>query len=268
MNKIVSLKQAVSMVKDNDVIAIGGNVLHRVPHQFVYELVRNHVRNLDVIKTAGAHDVDVLCLGENVGSVAAGFISYETEYGLCRCYRRAVESGKVRADEHACYTVISAIRAAVQGVPFMPFRGLTGSDLHSRNYFAMVADPFTGEEVPVVRAIKPDVAVIHVQEADVYGNARIYGPVYEDLLFAKAAKKVILTAEKIITNEEIRDDGSLTVIPGFMVDAVVELPNGAVPGSCAICYDINRDMLDEFKQLKSKEELERYLVKYERRENV
>jgi len=91
MNKLVSLEQAVSMVKDGDIIALGGNVLHRAPHKFVYELIKSKVKNLEVIKTAGAHDVDVMCLGESVKSVAAGFISYETEYGLCRNYRRSVE---------------------------------------------------------------------------------------------------------------------------------------------------------------------------------
>lgn len=265
MNKIMTLKQAVSMVKDGDIVALGGNVLHRAPHKFVYEMIKHNVNNLEIIKTAGAHDVDVLCLADCVRSVAAGFISYETEYGLCKNYRNAVEGGKVTAKEHACYTVISAVRASVQGVPFMPFRGLTGSDLHKRDYFEMVKDPFTGEEVPVVKAITPDVTILHVHEADSMGNARIYGPVYEDLLFAKASKKVIITTEKIITNEEVRDHGELTSIPGFLVDAVVHLPQGAVPGSMAGIYDINREMLDAFKQIKTKDELETYLSKYERK---
>ncbi len=262
MNKIVSIEKAVSMVKDGDIIALGGNVLHRAPHKFVYELIKNNVKNLELIKTAGAHDVDIMCLGESVKSISAGFISYETEYGLCRNYRYSVENGSVRADEHACYTIISAVRAAIQGVSFMPFRGLTGSDLQSRNYFAKIKDPFTDEEIPVVKAIKPDVAVIHAHEADEYGNTRIYGPVYEDLLFAKAAKCVIVTVEKVITNEEIRNNGRLTTIPGFIVNAVVELPKGAMPGTCSGLYDINREMLDEFKQIKTKDELETYLAKY------
>lgn len=260
MNKIVTINEAVSMVKDGDVVALGGNVLHRAPHQFVYELIKNNVKDLEVVKTAGAHDVDVLCLAECVKSVAAGFISYETEYGLCKNYRNAVEGGKVKADEHACYTVISAVRASVQGVPFMPFRGLTGSDLLGRDYFEMMKDPFTGEEVPVVKAITPDVTILHVHEADCFGNARIYGPVYEDLLFAKAAKKVIITTEKIITNEEVRSHGEMTSIPGFLVDAVVELPQGALPGSMAGVYDIHREKLDEFKLLKTKDELDAYLA--------
>lgn len=262
MNKLVSLDDAIAMVHDGDVVAIGGNVLHRAPHKFIYEMIKKGIKDLDVVKTAGAHDVDILCFSESTRSVAAGFISYETEYGLCRNYRRAVESGRVRADEHACYTVISAIRGAIQGIPFMPFRGLTGSDLHSRDYFHMIQDPFTGEEIPVVKTIKPDVAIIHVQEADEQGNARIYGPIYEDVLFAKAAKRVIITAEKIITNDEIRKQGDKTTIPGFLVEAVVEIPKGAVPGTCAGLYDLDRTMLDEFMAMKSKDELNAYLAKY------
>ena len=99
------------------------------------------------VKTAGAMDVDALCLAGCAASVDAGFISYESQYGLAQRYRRSVQSGLVRANEHACYTVISALRAASYGIPFMPVRGLKVSDLRKVNdYFADVTDPFTGEE--------------------------------------------------------------------------------------------------------------------------
>lgn len=262
MSKLINLNDAVTLIKDNDVIALGGNVLHRAPHQFVYALIKKGIKNLEIVKTAGAHDVDILCLGGCARSVIAGFISYETEYGLCKNYRNAVESGEVKAYEHACYTVISGIRAAIQGVPFMPVKGMVGSDLLQKDYFKVIKDPFTGEEVVTVKVIKPEVAIIHVQEADIDGNARIIGPVYEDILFAKAAKKVIITTEKIISNDEIRQQSHLTSIPGFLVDAVVELPSGAKPGTCAGVYDIDHNVLKAFKTIETRDEMMDYLNKF------
>lgn len=259
MSKLVSLKEAVELVNSNDSIAFGGNVLHRTPHRFIYELALSDKKNLEVIKTAGAHDVDVLSATGKVKSVIGGFISYETEYGLCSFYRKGVESGEVKAKEHACYTVISGLRASIQGVPFMPLRGMVGSQLLNEDYFELIESPFEKEELVAVKAIIPNVAVIHVQEADVDGNSRIYGPQYEDVLFAKASGKVIITTEKIIKKEEVQENGYLTNVPGFLVDAVVELPNGANPGTCAGLYDLDHKMLSEFKKLKSKDEVTEYL---------
>src|SRR5690606_28472433 len=129
---------------------------------------------LRLVKTAGAQDIDLLCAAGSVKSVDAGFVSYETEFGLAMHYRKAVEAGDVIGNEHACYTVICALRAAASGAPFMPVVGLTGSDLIKTNdYFKVIPDPFGGEPVTVVKAIIPDVAIIHVQVADEAGNAII-----------------------------------------------------------------------------------------------
>ena len=147
MNKLTTLEQAVSLIGDGACVGLGGNTLNRAPMAAVFEMVREKKRGLRVVKTAGAMDVDALCLAGCAASVDAGFISYESQYGLAQRYRRSVQSGLVRANEHACYTVISALRAASYGIPFMPVRGLKVSDLRKVNdYFADVTDPFTGEE--------------------------------------------------------------------------------------------------------------------------
>ena len=146
MNKLTTLEQAVSLIGDGACVGLGGNTLNRAPMAAVFEMVRQKKRGLRVVKTAGAMDVDALCLAGCAASVDAGFISYESQYGLAQRYRRSVQSGLVRANEHACYTVISALRAASYGIPFMPVRGLKVSDLRKVNdYFADVTDPFTGE---------------------------------------------------------------------------------------------------------------------------
>src|SRR5215217_6987408 len=175
-----SLAEVVATSPDGSRLALGANTLHRAPAAAVHELIRQGKRRLEIVKTAGAYDVDLLCGLGCASVVSAGYVGYEAEYGLAPLYRRAVESGTVEAREHACYTIIAGLRAAAQGVPFMPLNGLQGSDLVGLRGFASVRDPYTDQDVIVVPAIVPDVALIHVQEADVDGNARIWGSTFED----------------------------------------------------------------------------------------
>lgn len=260
LNKLMSLTQAVELIQDNDTVGIGGNVLHRAPMALVREIARQEKKGLHIVKTAGAMDVDLLCLAECVSSVDAGFISYETEYSLAGHYRMAVQNGIVKGNEHACYTVISALRAASAGIPFMPVKGLQISDLIEVNdYFTRIQDPFSGEMVTVVKAIVPDVVILHVQEADKNGNAKILGPKYDDVLLSRAAKKVILTAETIVPDSKFAFSQDKADIPHFLVNAVVHMPKGAAPCSCPSKYNIDRGNLDSFKAIKNKEELKDYL---------
>jgi glutaconate CoA-transferase subunit A len=236
-DKRCSLAEAIAAIPDGSVVALGGNTLHRAPAAAVHELIRQGKRGLELVKTAGAYDVDLLCGVGCATAVSAGFVGYETVFGLAPMYRRAVESGAVEAREHACYTIIAGLRAASQGVPFMPLNGLQGSDLVGLRGFASVRDPYTGRDVVVVPAIVPDVALIHAQEADVDGNARIWGSVFEDALMVRAARRVILTVERIVERADLADAPERTSIPGFLVDSVVEAPGGARPTSCAGFYE-------------------------------
>jgi glutaconate CoA-transferase subunit A len=260
MDKLISLEEAIASVRDNDMVALGGNALHRAPMSACREIARQKKRGLRLVKTAGAMDVDLLCMAGCVQSVDAGFISYETEYSLASHYRRAVQEGRVEAHEHACYTVISALRAASAGIPFMPVKGLMISDLIEANdYFDSVRDPFGGEEIHVVKALQPDVCILHVQEAERNGNAAIDGPQYEDVLMSRASKRVIITAERIVPEKHFSYAKRKADIPHFLVDAVVHVPRGASPCSCSGLYDINRHQLGQFKKLTSDEELQGYL---------
>ncbi|WP_407272697.1 CoA transferase subunit A [Radiobacillus sp. PE A8.2] len=267
MNKRISLQDAVAIVQDGDTLALGGNVLHRAPMAFVRELTRQNKQNLQLVKTAGAHDIDLLVSLGCVEAVHAGFVSYETKYGLAKHYRKAVESGLVKANEHACYTVISALRAASTNVPFMPVHGLKVGDLIEHNdYFVVVEDPFGGEPVTLVRSIVPDVAVIHVQECDEKGNARITGPKYEDLLMTRAANKVIVTTEQIVSPSKTKLNRELIDIPGFLVDAVVHTPKGASPTSCYKKYDVDDRYLNEYLSLNDTDDIRNYVKKFERQD--
>ncbi len=131
------------------------------------------------------------------------------------------------------------MRAASHGVPFEPIVGLTGSDIPAAAGFKTVQDPYTGAEVYAIPAIRPDWAILHVQEADALGNARISGSPYWDVVMSRAAARVILTAERILATEELARLPELTRILHFLVAAVVHAPDGARPTSCHPYYGID-----------------------------
>ena len=150
----------------------------------------------------------------------------------------------------------------------MPVKGLQISDLIEVNdYFKRIEDPFSNEMINVVKALVPDVALIHVQEADINGNARIIGPKFEDVLFSRAAKKVILSAETIVPESKFVFSSEKADIPHFLVNAVVHAPKGAAPCSCPSKYDIDRKQLDDFKMIKDMADLDEFLNKYQLRES-
>ncbi len=256
MEKLCSIREAISSVQDGAMVALGGNTLNRAPMEAVLELVRQGKKRLRLVKTAGGLDVDLLSLGGCLDSVDAGFISMETEFGLAQHYRRAVQSGTLKANEHACYTVISALRAGAYGIPFMPVRGLQVSDLRKVNdYFADVKDPFGGETLAAVRALRPDVAVIHVQKADSRGNALIEGPKYDDILMTRASGRVILTAEEIVEDNWFARNTTKADVPHFMVSHVVRARMGAFPGSCYGAYEPDEQMIRKYTALENGEQL-------------
>jgi glutaconate CoA-transferase, subunit A len=236
-DKRSTLATAIDSIADGSRVALGGNTLHRGPGAAVHELIRQGKRELEIVKTAGAYDVDLLCAAGSVRAVSAGFVGYETSFGMAPAYRRAVEEGRVEVREHACATVIAGLRAAIQGVPFMPVAGLEGSDLPARRGFQRLADPYSEAEVYVIPVLRPDVAIVHVQEADRYGNARILGTRFEDVLMVQAARRVILTAERIVDDDAFMETPESVAVPDFMVDAVVDAPGGAWPFSCTPYYD-------------------------------
>lgn len=138
------------------------------------------------------------------------------------------------------------MRAASHGLPFEPIVGLTGSDIPAAAGLRTVKDPYTDAELYAIPAIRPDWAIIHVQEADALGNARIYGSSYWDLVMSRAASRVILTAERLLPTEELARLPELTRIPHFLVAAVVLAPEGARPTSCHPYYGIDEAAVRDY----------------------
>lgn len=257
MSKVRTIEEAAALVSDGERLAMGGLLLQRIPSAFARELARQGRSGLKVMKTAANYDFDLLCLAECLEEVAAGFVSFEAEFGLAPNFRRSVEEGRVRFEENSCYTVISSLRAAAFGVPFMPIASLGESYLV--NKFKTVNNPYGDGEVLAVPAIYPDWAVLHVQKSDEDGNAIIYGPVYEDIIMSRAAKKIILTTEKLVSQSEINQEGDLAVVPGFKVEAVVEVPKGSFPGACYPYYDYSSNHVKDYLSVKNGDGLKNYL---------
>lgn len=262
MGKLTDLKNLIAGIPDGACVGLGGNTLNRAPMAAVFELAKQNKRSLAIVKTAGAMDIDLLCLAGCVQSVDAGFVSYESEYSLAQHYRASVQKGLVKVNEHACYTVISALRAASYGVPFMPVRGMIVSDLLDVNpTFKRITDPYSGDPVTLVSAISPDYALLHVHRADANGNAVIEGPKYEDVLLSRAARKVILTTEELVDMSYFRQSAHKADIPGFLVAGVAHVPQGAAPCACHGVYGPDHNDIQKFLSIKNASDLLVYLAR-------
>jgi len=260
-----SFKDAAGLVKDGDVVTTGGATFHRAPMEFLREIIRQGKKDLVLVDREPAIDFDLLIGAGCVAKVRAGLLAFEL-LGFAPNFRKKSESREIITKEGACQPIIAGFRAAAMGIPSLTIRGMLGSDLLEISEILgsqqQVEDPFTGEKLIAVRAIEPDVAVIHVQEADEYGNARIEGPLYEDVIKAKAAKTVIVTAEEIVPNVEFRKRPEATKIPHFLVDAVVHAPNGAYPCSCFNRYDVDYDHIREYIAAVNNDRFGKYLDEY------
>lgn len=239
-DKRCSLGELLGHVKQGDCVAVGGGLSWREPMAALRELIRQGTGNLTVVGSAHGIDIDLLCGAGLVAVSGESYVGFEQDFGMAPNYRRACESGQVRVADSCCYTLVQQLRAAISGIPFMPIRSVQGSsfmNLHPE--YKTMTCPYTGDELVLVPALRPDVAILHAQYADKHGNLHIEGPPVADILSAKAAKKVIATVEKIIPGEDLAQKG--VTIPYFYVTALTEEAYGAHPTSCYPFYGYDRE---------------------------
>lgn len=214
-------------------VALGGGWFANHPMAAVRELIRAGRDDLHAISLLGSIDVDLLIAAGALRHLTFSMVTLEA-FGLAANFRRAVQDGSLPITEISALSLQIAIEAAAHRVPFLPLRGPIGSDLVARHpdvYGTAQASFDDSEPVPVVRAIRPDVALLHATRCDDRGNAQYDGTFAMDVELARAADCVIVTCEEIVPTEQIAADSSLTRIPGLLVDAVVEAPFGAHPCS-------------------------------------
>ncbi len=234
MNKLKSLREAIAAdVRDGMSIAMGCALESLIPFAASYELIRQKRKELTLVAPISDIQFDQLIGAGCVAKVVASWIG-NVAAGLGHNYRRAAELGiprPIEIEEHSNFTIGLGLKAAATGLPFLPTHTVKGSDFRQGSHFASVRCPFTEQDLVAVRAIQPDVAILHVQRADRDGNAHAWGNLGVTREAALAARKVILTCEEIVDHEMILRDPNRTIIPGFVVSSVVHEPFGSHPSS-------------------------------------
>src|SRR5882757_8059966 len=265
--KVVTLEEAASFVNDGTSVGIGGSTMSRTPMALIWQLIRARKKELSCSRCIISTDGDLL-LGSGVSNhIISSWFAQGILWGLSKVMRHHIEGGHARYDEWSHMGVGMRFRAGAMGVPFMPMRSMLGSDVGKKRPEAKEFDcPFTGEKLLLVPALNPDVAFIHVQRCDAYGNAQIDGLQFLDIDLAMAANRVILTTERIVSNDQIRRAPDQTKIPFFAVEAVVEVPFGCAPHECGGAYEPLFRHMDYYTTLVNKdpvsgmaEYLERYV---------
>jgi glutaconate CoA-transferase subunit A len=262
----MSLTEAVSLIPDNVHVAIGGCHYSRTPIALIWEIIRQKKSGLVFSKSITATEGDLLLVAGTTRHIITSWFSPGVTWGVSRIMRHFVQSGEATYEEWSHMSLGLRYRAAAMGVPFLPTRSMLGSDVYKQlTDIKEMQCPFTGDKLALVPALHPDVAIIHVQKADPYGNAQITGFPFMDKDIVLATDRVILTTEQIIDNDEIRRTPDRTDIPFFCVDAVVEAPYGCLPHECYAAYEPDFNHMDMYVKLmmeRSTEGVQEYLDKY------
>jgi glutaconate CoA-transferase, subunit A len=236
--KVCSLAEAAALVPDGSLVGIGGSTLSRTPLALVWALIRARRKDLVCARGISSSEGEWLFASGASRHLITSWFSQGIVWGVSRVMRLYCESGRARFEEWSHMAMGMRFRAGAMGVPFLPMRSMLGSDLMGRLPEAkQMQCPFTGETLLLVPALNPDVALIHVQRCDPYGNAQIDGLQFMDIDLAMAANRVILSTERIVSNDQIRRRPDQTKIPFLAVDAVVEVPFGSAPHECYGVYE-------------------------------
>ena len=238
VDKVTTVADAVGrLVNDGDYFCSGGFGSNRIPTAVLHEILRQGKQNLGFAGHTATHDFEILCAGNRTGrgqTLAKVDISYVLGLearGLSPHARRVIQSGDLETVEWSNYALALRFAAAAAGVPFAVTRSMQGTDTFERSAAKAITCPFTGEKLVAVPALYPDVAAIHVHEADRFGNCRFKGTSVADVDLARAAKRLIVTCERLVPHAEMRRDPHVTQIPFLCVDAVCEVPFGSYPGN-------------------------------------
>ena len=250
MSKLTTMREAVaSFVPDGASVALGLQMEQNIPFAVGHEIIRQKRRGLRLIGPISDILFDQMIAGGCVGEIVAAWVG-NVMMGSAYNFRRAAESGAVKVFNMSNFSIALALQAGAMGVPFIPTRTAMGSDVPKGNHFFYgIFSPFEGKEpLLAVRAINPDVTIVHAQRADADGNAHNWGSFGVMLEAVRAAKHVIVVAEEIVDPGVIASDPNRTVIPGFLVSAVVECPYGAHPSPVQGYYKRDDTFFQEYHQ--------------------
>lgn len=265
VTKLRSMREAIAeFVPDGCSVAIGLQLEHMIPFAAGQEIIRQKKRNLRLIGPISDCLFDQIIGAGCVKDVVAAWVG-NVMMGQAYNFRRAAETGEIRVFTMTNFTIALGLQAGAMGVPFLPTRTAMGSDVPKGNhFFYQIISPFEPKETLLaVRAIIPDVTIVHVQRTDEEGNAHCWGNLGVMQEAVRAAKKVIVVAEEIVSADVIASDPNRTVVPGFLVSAVVHEPFGAHPSPVQGYYGRDNEFFREYHaETKTPEEYARWRTKW------
>lgn len=252
-DKRMTLKQAVSQfIKDGDNVGIGGFVNIRQPIAITHEMVRHGFKDLTLSWQSAGMAPDYLAGAMMIDNshfsikrVEMAYWAHEA-FGLSPMFRYLAERSMIEIEDWSNYNMSARFKAGAMGLPFIPTRGPLGSDILKTSRTKVIDCPFTGRPIALLPASHPDVAIIHVQAADKYGNCIIRGTDCTCSEIAMASARTIITCEQLVSHELMVSNPKDVIIPFPAVDAVVEVPFGAYPGACRRHYYFNGEHIREF----------------------
>lgn len=262
-DKLMTEKQAVSrFVTDGCYIGTELYGTVRCPMLLVREVIRQGKKDLRILGQ-GVLELDLWLAAGLVKKIDLTYIGLEV-YGTSYPFRREAEAGRIESCvEWSNSAIVMRMKAAAMGVPFLPMRSMLGSDTLAYSSAKVVDDPFTGIKLCLVPALVLDVGLMHVHRADCYGNAQVEGISGFAFEMARACKRLIVSAEEIVPTEQIRTYPDRTIVPYYLVDAVVHAPFGSHPGEMAYVYGRDEELLREWVEAsKTVEGSQGYLEKY------
>jgi glutaconate CoA-transferase, subunit A len=232
-SKVMSMRDAIARhVPSGSMVLLGAQLEQMIPFAAGHELIRQSRRDLTLVGPISDVLFDQMIGAGCVSRVMAAWIG-NVSAGVGYCFRRAVERSiprRLEVVDYSNFTMAMALHAGALGVPFLPTYATLGSDLLKKNgNLREFSSPVSEEKLVAVRALRPDVAILQVQRADALGNAHIWGSLGVAVDGGRAARKIIVVAEQIVEPEVIASDPNRTLVPGFLVAAVVHEPGGAHP---------------------------------------
>ncbi len=266
-SKLNSMRDAVARhVPSGSMVLMGAQLEQMIPFSAGHEIIRQNKRDLTLIGPISDILFDQLIGAGCVSRVMAAWVG-NVSAGVGYCLRRAVESSQPRRVEmvdYSNFTMALALHAAALGVPFLPTYSTLGSDLLLKNgNLREFSSPVSEEKLVAVRALRPDVAILHVQRADEFGNSHIWGSLGVAVDGARAARKIIVVAEEIVEPEVIASDPNRTLVPGFLVAAVVHEPWGAHPSPVQGYYGRDHAFFSQYhEQSREVEDYEHWLERW------
>lgn len=261
--KLMSIGEAIKkFVRDEDTVYMAG-FTHLIPHSAGHEIIRQKIRNLTLCRPTPDIVYDQMIAGGCAKKVVFSWAG-NPGVGSLYAFRRAVEKGypnSIEIEEYSHFGSICRILAGALHLPFFPLKSLRESDLPKNNpNIKLIECPYTKEKICVVPPLNPDVSIIHAQRADKNGNVQVWGIIGDHREAAFAAKKVIVSVEEIVDEYVIRSDPNKTLIPDFIVDALVEEPWAAHPSYAQGYYDRDNDFYIEWNTIaREPDMLEKYL---------